>query len=49
MNTRGPWSETEKDADTTALEQGAISISPLSVDGSARPGLGWLSSRLRRP
>lgn len=41
--------ETEKDADTTALEQGAISISPLSVDGSARPGQGWLNSRLRRP
>jgi len=41
--------ETEKDADTTALEQGAISISPLAVDGSARPGRGWLNSRLRRP
>ncbi|MFE8595366.1 5'/3'-nucleotidase SurE [Archangium violaceum] len=41
--------ETERDADTTALEQGAISITPLSVDGSARPGQGWLKSRLRRP
>ncbi len=41
--------EPEKDADTTALEQGAISITPLSVDGSARPGQGWLNSRLRRP
>jgi 5'-nucleotidase len=38
-----------KDPDTTALEPGAISISPLSVDGSARPGQGWLESRLRRP
>ncbi len=42
--------ETEPDADTTALEQGAISLTPLAVDGSARPGIqGWLNSRLRRP
>lgn len=35
--------ETERDADTTALEQGAISVSPLSVDGSMRP---WLRARI---
>ncbi len=42
--------ETERDADTTALQEGAISVSPLAVDDSARPELrAWLLSRLRRP
>jgi 5'-nucleotidase len=41
--------ETQRDADTTALEQGAISVSPLSVDGSMRPQLpAQIHARLRR-
>jgi 5'/3'-nucleotidase SurE len=41
--------ETVKDADTTALEEGAISISPLAVDWSARPELpARIHARLRR-
>jgi 5'-nucleotidase len=40
--------ESERDADTTALEQGAISVSPLSVAGSVRPQLqGLIHARLR--
>jgi 5'/3'-nucleotidase SurE len=41
--------ETERDADTTALEAGAISVSPLSVDHSVRPQLqAQIHARLRR-
>jgi 5'/3'-nucleotidase SurE len=41
--------ETVKDADTTALEEGAISVSPLAVDWSARPDLqARIHARLRR-
>ena len=41
--------ETVKDADTTALEEGAISISPLAVDWSARPELpARIHARMRR-
>jgi 5'-nucleotidase len=41
--------ETQPDADTTALDEGAISLSPLSVDGSERPELRpLLRVRLRR-
>lgn len=41
--------ETERDADTTALDAGAISVSPLSVDGSMRPQLqAQIHARLRR-
>ncbi|HYI03078.1 5'/3'-nucleotidase SurE [Hyalangium sp.] len=35
--------ETERHADTTALAEGAISVSPLAVDGSASP---WLRAQL---
>jgi 5'-nucleotidase len=45
----GCFPETQKDTDTTALEEGAISITPLAVDGSPRSELrAWLHSRLRR-
>lgn len=41
--------ETERDADITALEQGAISVSPLSVDGSTRLWLRFqIHARLHR-
>lgn len=41
--------ETQPDADTTALDEGAISITPLSVDGTERPELRpLLRVRLRR-
>ncbi|WP_164016802.1 5'/3'-nucleotidase SurE [Pyxidicoccus trucidator] len=41
--------ETEDDADTTALAQGEISITPIAVDGTARPSLKpLLRVRLRR-
>jgi 5'/3'-nucleotidase SurE len=41
--------ETVKDADTTALAEGAISLSPLAVDWSARPELpARIHARLRR-
>lgn len=41
--------ETEADADTTALAQGEISITPIAVDGTERPSLKpLLRVRLRR-
>lgn len=41
--------ETVRDADTTALEQGAISVTPLAVDGAVNPQLGaQIHARLRR-
>ncbi|MFP2925908.1 5'/3'-nucleotidase SurE [Pyxidicoccus sp. 3LG] len=41
--------ETERDADTTALEQGEISITPIAVDGAMNPALKpLLRMRLRR-
>lgn len=41
--------ETQPDADTTALEEGAVSVTPLSVDGTERPELRpRLRVRLRR-
>lgn len=41
--------ETQPDADTTALNEGAISLTPLSVDGTERPELRpRLRVRLRR-
>jgi 5'/3'-nucleotidase SurE len=45
----GCFPETEKDSDTTALGEGAVSVTPLGVDGSPRSELrAWLHSRLRR-
>jgi len=41
--------ETVRDADTTALAEGAISLTPLAVDGAVNPQLGaQIHSRLRR-
>jgi 5'-nucleotidase len=41
--------ETEANADTTALEQGEVSITPIAVDGTERPSLRpLLRARLRR-
>ncbi|MCP3142683.1 5'/3'-nucleotidase SurE [Pyxidicoccus xibeiensis] len=41
--------ETQRDADTTALEQGEISITPIAVDGESHPALkALLRVRLRR-
>lgn len=41
--------ETERDADTTALAEGAISITPIAVDGAMKPLLrAQLRARLRR-